>query len=943
MNKPKKLIEVALPLEAINKESAREKSIRHGHPSTLHLWWARRPLAACRAVIFAQMVDDPGSRLDLFPTEEEQNRERERLFKLIRDLVKWENINDEDLLEKARAEIRKYAPNGEPPPLFDPFAGGGSIPLEAQRLGLKALAGDLNPVAVLINKALIEIPPRFAGKPPVNPEARKRTDYTKGWKGAEGLAEDVRYYGKWMREEAEKRIGHLYPKYKITEELLEKRPDLRKQGLKPGDELTVIAWLWARTVTCPNPACGARMPLISSLWLSKKKGKEAWVEPIVDRSAAPPTIRFEVRTEGKPPNPPKIGRGAKFKCVACGQVAEDQHIKNEGLAGRMGAQLMAIVAEGPRGRLYFSSIVEHEKVVQTIKPSWRPREPLAPDKRAIWCPLYGLDTFDKLFTNRQLVALTTFSDLVAEAREKVREDAVAAGLPDDGKPLREGGKGATAYADAVATYLAFAVDRIANRCSTICIWNTIGEKIEQTFGRQAIPMSWDFTEVNLFSNATGNWIGALKWICDTLERAIPLKASCGYAEQIDATKFDVNDTKLVIATDPPYYDNIGYADLSDFFYIWLRRSLKKVYPDLFKTILTPKSNELVAIPYRFDGDKEKAKSFFEEGLRQTFKNLRQIIHEEYPLTLYYAFKQAETDGNGNSISTGWETMLESLIKSGFTITGTWPLRTERDQGLKTGTNVLASSIVLVCRPRPEDAPVTTRRDFLKELKRELPKALKELQKGNIAPVDLAQAAIGPGMAIFSRYSRVLEADGSPMTVRTALALINQALDEYLAEQEAEYDPDTRWAVAWFEQYGFSEGPYGDAEILSTAQNTSVFGLEEAGILIARAGKVRLLKREELPEDWNPQSDRRLTVWKVTQHLIRTLKEKGEPAAAEILAKVGRHSEAARELAYRLYNICERKGWSQEAQEYNALIISWPELEKQVEELKNKEPQPRKLL
>jgi len=936
MNKPKKLIEVALPLEAINREAAREKSIRHGHPSTLHLWWARRPLAACRAVIFAQMVDDPGSRPDLFQTEEKQNKERERLFKIIRDLVKWENMNDEDLLEKARAEIRKYAPNGEPPPLFDPFAGGGSIPLEAQRLGLKALAGDLNPVAVLINKALIEIPPRFAGRPPVNPEARQKGKL-KVWKGAAGLAEDVRYYGRWMREEAERRIGHFYPKYKITEELLEKRPDLKKQGLKLGDKLTVIAWLWARTVTCPNPACGARMPLISSLWLSKKKGKEAWVEPIVDRSTAPPTIRFEVRTEGKPPNSPKIGRGAKFKCVACGQISEDQHIRKEFQEKRNEVQLMAVVAEGVRGRIYLPPTEDHVKIAESVNPTWKPIIEMNQDcKDLISGRGYGFKYWYEIFTDRQLTALTTFSDLVAEAREKVRGDAVAAGLPDDGKPLREGGCGATAYAEAVATYLALAIDRIADRNSSICSWDSSRDNVRNTFARQALPMTWDFAEANPLSSSTGNFLGAVEWVAEVIER-IPAEVG-GLAQQTDATSVKNESSRLVISVDPPYYDNIGYADLSDFFYIWLRRSLKEIYPELFGTLLTPKSDELVATPYRFGGDREKARKFFEEGLRRAFENLRRATHPDYPVTIYYAFKQAETDGNGENVSTGWETMLESLISAGFQITGTWPLRTELgNRTVAMGTNALASSIVLVCRPRAENAPVTTRRDFLKELKRELPKALKELQKGNIAPVDLAQASIGPGMAIFSRYSRVLEADGSSMTVRTALALINQALDEYLAEQEAEYDPDTRWAVAWFEQYGFSEGPYGDAETLSKAKNTSVSGLEEAGILIARAGKVRLLKREELPEDWDPQSDQRLTVWEITQHLIRTMKKEGEPVAAKLLAKVGGLGEAARELAYRLYNICERKGWAKEAQEYNALIISWPELEKQVEELRNKIP------
>lgn len=944
MTYPKKLIEVALPLESINREAAREKSIRHGHPSTLHLWWARRPLAACRAVIFAQMVDDPGSHPELFPTEEAQNAERERLFNLLRELVKWENVNNETLLAQARAEIRRWAPNSQPPPLLDPFAGGGSIPLEAQRLGLEAHASDLNPVAVLINKALIEIPPKFAGMAPVssNAEAQGRKEgrnlgvsaslrlIPEEWRGARGLAEDVRYYGQWMRDEAEKRIGHLYPK---------------------ADGKTVIAWLWARTVTCPNPACQARMPLVRSFALSTKKGKQAWVEPVVERgfnakaqrrrdkeedplrlgvSALTPAVRFEVRTgAGKPQEPPKIGRGAKFRCLVCGQLAEDQHIKDEGVAGRMGAQLMAIVAEGHNGRIYLVPDPEHERVAQSAQPTWRPNQPLAGDKRAIWCTLYGLDTFDKLFTPRQLVALTTFSDLVGEARARVEQDARAAGLSPEQ---------ASAYADAVATYLAFAVDRLAMTGNSLVRWNPVGQKAQHAFGRQALPMLWDFAEPNFFGDATGSISAAIELAADPLSF---LNGSRGFAQQADV-KAIVHDRgrQYLLSTDPPYYDNIGYADLSDFFYVWLRRSLNQVFPELFRTLLVPKAEELVATPYRFGGDKAVAQEFFETGLRQAFGRIREISHPAYPLTVYYAFKQAEADdddddgeiNDNGSVSTGWETMLEGLIRSGFQITGTWPMRTEmRTRQVAMGTNALASSVVLVCRPKTEQAPLATRREFLAALKRELPAALKHLQQGNIAPVDLAQASIGPGMAIYSRYGRVLESDGQAMRVRAALALINQALDEYLAEQEGEYDADTRWALAWFEQHAFAEGAFGDAETLSKAKNTSVEGMVQAGILHARAGKVRLLRREELAADWDPASDRRVTVWEVTQHLIRTVDERGEQAAAALLAQVGGLGEVARDLAYRLYTICERKGWASEALPYNGLVVAWPELVKLAEE------------
>jgi putative DNA methylase len=901
----KKLIEVALPLEAINKESAREKSIRHGHPSTLHLWWSRKPLSTCRAVLFASLVDDPSSRPEEFPTPEAQERERQRLFRILEQLVKWENSNNEEVPSAARREIERST-GGKPPVVLDPFCGGGSIPLEAQRLGLEVQASDLNPVAVLITKALVEIPPKFAGRPPVHPGQEVEL-HDRRWNGAQGLAEDVRFYGEWMRAEAEKRIGHLYPKVKLPKE-------------KGGGEATVIAWLWVRSVRCPNPACGIDMPLASKFWLSKRKGKETWVLPVVD--GARKEVRFEVR-EG-PPGPPEgtvNRRGAR--CIACGTPVPFAHIRKEGQAGRMHAQLMAIVAEGHRGRVYVEPVAEHIEVANSADPSWAPDASLPVNPRDFKTPNYGMRTFADLFTPRQLVALTTFSDLVREAREKVKADAVAAGLADDPTPLAEGGTGAQAYADAIATYLAFAVDRLADRNSTICTWDVTRDNVRNTFARQALPMTWDFAEANPFSESTGNFLGAVQWIAEVLSALEP--NAPGACSKRDAVSSLDGKDAIAVCTDPPYYDNIGYADLSDYFYIWLRRSLGNTDSSLFSTVLTPKGEELVATPYRFGGDKRKAEEFFEKGLREVFKKLRAAQDQRFPLTLFYAFKQAERKGDGAHVSTGWETMLEGLVASGFRITGTWPMRSElQNRPVAHETNALASSIVLVCRPRPEDAPRTTRKEFLAELKRELPRAIRELQKGNIAPVDLAQAAIGPGMAVFSRYAAVLEADGKPMRVRTALALINQTLDEILAEQEAEFDPDTRWALAWFEQYNLREAPYGVAETLSKAKNTSVEGLVRAGILQSGGGKVRLLRRDELDEDWDPTTDDRLTVWEIAHHMIRALETKGERGAAEIYRKAGAAlAENARDLAYRLYQICERKGLAQEARGYNALVVSWP--------------------
>jgi putative DNA methylase len=934
----KKLIEVALPLEAINKASAREKSIRHGHPSTLHLWWARRPLAAARAVIFAQMVDDPSSNPDLFPTEKKQEKERQRLFKIIENLVQWENTTNEEVLQAARDEIwqswrRTCAENADHPrakelfdrkklPAFhDPFAGGGALPLEAQRLGLESYASDLNPVAVLINKAMIEIPPKFAGKPPVNPEARKGQLDIKTWKGAQGLAEDVRYYGQWMRDEAEKRIGHLYPKIEITADMAKARPDLKKLL---GEKLTVIAWLWARTVKSPNPAFrNVDVPLASTFMLSTKPGKEAFIEPVIEKDG----YHFSVQA-GKPKDAEaaqdgtKLARGANFKCLMSGTPIAGDYIKAEGKAGRMGARLMAIVAEGEAGRVYLSPRPDHEMAGQKAEPRWQPETEIAHDRRSMFTPLYGLTHFKHLFTLRQLVALTTFSDIVSETTELIRRDAIAAGLRDDPTPLRDGGTGDIAYSEAIRVYLGFCVDKMTDTNTCLCSWQIDPPRLRATFGRQALPMIWDYAEANIFGDAAGDFGRCVQSLSEVLDRQGLV--GVGHADQRDAQALAVALPR-VFSTDPPYYDNIGYADLSDFFYVWLRNSVREIYPELFGTMAVPKAEELVASPYRH-GSKEKAEQFFLGGMTHAMRQLAKQSHPAFPVTIYYAFKQSESDNNSGTASTGWETFLDAVIIAGFGVSGTWPMRSElATRNISRDANALASSIILVCRPRAADAPTATRREFVATLKKQLPEALRHLQAGNIAPVDLAQSAIGPGMAIFTRYAKVLDAQGNAMSVREALALINEVLDEALAEQEGDFDADSRWALAWFEQFGFNDGPFGVAETLSKAKNTSVQGLEDAGILKQGHGKVCLLKPDELLEDWNPETDTRLTNWETVHHLIRVLGSGGESAAAELVAKLGTKAETARELAYRLYTLCERKKRATEALAYNGLVQSWPEL------------------
>lgn len=942
---PKKLIEVALPLDAINEAAAREKSIRHGHPSTLHLWWARRPLAAARAVIFAQMVNDPGYERHLGRGVNKQKAaaERERLFQLIEDLVQWENTNNEDVLERAREEIRKswretcelnknhpqaaklFNPD-KLPAFHDPFAGGGAIPLEAQRLGLEAWASDLNPVAVTINKAMIEIPPRFAGRAPVGPlpPGEKQAKLHEDWRGARGLAEDVRRYGAWMREQAEKRIGHLYPKIEVTAEMAAERPDL-----KPllGQKLTVIAWLWARTVKSPNPAFShVEVPLASTFVLSSKAGKEAYVQPVVEGDQ----YRFTVRV-GTPPEEAKdgtkaAGRGANFRCVLSDTPIGGDYIKGEGQAGRMGARLMAIVAEGARGRVYLAPTQEHEDAARQTQPTWKPSGNVPARLTGGTCVPYGLTEWGDLFTPRQLVALTTFSDLVQEAINMCRQDALAAGLPDDGVGLDAGGTGATAYAEAVGVYLAFATDKVSDRNSNLCAWASLREHARNTFGRQSLPMTWDFAESNPLSDSSGNFEGGIKSIIDALAGLAPVAP--GRARQADAQGQSLSLNR-VVSTDPPYYDNIAYADLSDFFYVWLRKSLRSSFPELFATLAVPKAEELVATAYRH-GSKEKAEAFFLSGMTKAMHNLAESAHPAFPVTIYYAFKQAETKSDAGTSSTGWETFLQAVIDAGFAVTGTWPMRTELERRMVGAeANALASSIILVCRQRAKDAPTVSRREFIRELNTVLPEALDEMTRGGVnspvAPVDLSQAIIGPGMAIFSQYAAVLEADGTPMSVRTALQLINR----FLAEDD--FDHDTQFCLHWFEGQGWSEGKFGDADVLARAKGTSVSGLQASGVVASSKGKLRLLKWAEMPRDWSPETDARLPVWEALHQLIRALNQDGESAAGALLARMPARAEPMRALAYRLYTLCERKGWAEEARAYNELVAAWSAIEQAASE------------
>ncbi len=944
---PRKLIEVALPLDAINVACAREKSIRHGHPSTLHLWWARRPLAAARAVIFAQLVNDPGYQqgggFKYGKNKKDAAIERKRLFKIIEDLVLWENTTNEEVLERARAEIRRswrevcelnkdhpqaaelFNPD-KLPALHDPFAGGGAIPLEAQRLGLEAYASDLNPVAVLINKAMIEIPPKFAGRPPVSllqsrqGAKKKELDLEREWPGATGLAEDVRYYGAWMREEAQKRIGHLYPPVEITAEMAKERPDLNPLV---GQKLTVIAWLWARTVKSPNPAFShVDVPLASTFILSSREGKESYVQPLVESDS----YRFTVRTGTPPPEAEtgtKLARGANFRCLLSESAIEPDYIKAEGMRKQMGIRLMAVVVEGPTSRMYLAPNAEIEAAACKAKPQWQPELSLPNDPRSHWTVSYGLTLYSDLFTPRQTVALTTLIDLVTETRVKIHAAAIAAGLKDDHLGIDANGINAPAYAEAVSVYLAFAVSKVANIGSSIASWMNDRGAFRETFARQGIPMTWDFAEANPFADAGGSLETAMEKGVMSIA-AFPA-GEPAFVTQANASVQEISRNKFV-STDPPYYDNIGYADLSDFFYVWLRPALKAVFPQLLATLAVPKAEELVASPYRH-GNKQKAEVFFLEGMTGAMRSLAEQSHPAAPVTIYYAFKQSDTKSDSGTSSTGWETFLEAVNRAGLQLCGTWPMRTEGSGRLVAkGNNALASSIVLVCRKRPADASSISRREFIRELNGVLPEALDEMTKGSgderspVAPVDLSQAIIGPGMAVFSKYAAVLEADGSPMSVRTALQLINR----FLAEDD--FDADTQFCLHWFEQHGWTESVFGEADVLARSKSTSVDAMKEAGVLQSGSGKVRLLKWSEYPTDWDPRTDARTPVWEALHQLIRALKQGGESASGALLAALGGKAEAVRQLAYRLYTLCERLGQAEDARAYNELITSWTGIE-----------------
>lgn len=903
----KKLIEVALPLEKINDEAEKEKQIRHAHPSNIHQYWARRPFTTARAIIWASLVDDPSSHEEMFPTEEDQNKERERLFHILEKLVEWDNSADASVLEEAKKEITRY--NQHIPKLIDPFSGGGAIPFEGQRLGLESYAFDLNPVAVMINKSMIEIPALFSGYAPVNPE---NGIITSGWEGVSGIAEDIKYYGYLMNCEAEKKIGKLYP-------------DVNNS--KP------ISWIWARTVECPNPVCGCKTPLARSFELSRKKGEEFYISPSVDNER----VIYEIK-RGKSTISGTVNRNGAV-CIKCGETIPLDYIRNEGKKHRIGYSLMAIACEAKRGREYYAPTVEQELAADITAPEDAPSGFMPDQALGFRVQAYGMREYKDLFTNRQLTMLCTYNAILKNIEQLIIKDAVAAGLADDGISLSEGGCGARAYSEAIKVYLSFLIDKMAPLHSNLTLWKAGAQCPLSFFGRQAIPMAWDFAEANPFSSSSGSFKVMLDGYVKAFSNSFVLSPDVvGHAIQHDAqSAYGMKD--VMISSDPPYYDNIDYSDLSDFFYVWLRRNLGDTYPSLFGTMLVPKDEELIATPFRHGGSSEDAKAFFEDGMKKTCKNMFDSASEDIPVTIYYAYKQSdssEIDGEQQIASSGWETMINAIIGAGFMITGTWPVRTEKvGRNRANGSNALASSIVIVCRKRTDAASRTTRRNLINSLRRELRPALKKLQEANIAPVDLAQSAIGPGMAVFSRYSEVLEADGTPMTVRSALQIINEEIDLFFNEQVGELDTSSRFCVDLYTQGAYNDMRFGEAEVLANAKGASIPLMSAQGIIYAKAGIVHLIEREKLPEKVDSNEN---NVWILTQQLTRAMDKGGIEACANIVCSMfGSNAERAKDLAYRLYTIAEQKKWSNEAYAYNALVVAWPDIQSRAAALKAVEP------
>ena len=887
----RKLIEVALPLDEINAASKADKDRKTGTIKNLHKWFAPAPLPAWRALLFAALVDDP-----------DDEEKRAYLLDVIKRLVANKaDLPDDDTLAEARSIIKAQFPDGVPT-VMDPFCGGGSTLVEAQRLGLPTLGSDLNPVPVLITRTLTELLPKVYGQQPLHPEkitakvgkgrGRNRqtgvdlfgTNEDVVYNGYDGLSRDVTYYAERIRERAWEQLKNYYPH-------------------QPGE--TPIAWLWARTAKCPNPACGIETILTTSWWLSKKKNDLAWIEPRVAKGGA----RLDVvarQKHGQAPRSPKVGR-ATFACIGCGTPLGEDYIRREGVTGRLGVRMTAVVLEKDGVRTYRAPTSEDDGGLPRALDSPLAGLRLEGWNRDVRPPLYGLATWDRLFTPRQLLTLTTFADLVAQIDREIINDG-----------------GTKEWAKTVASVLGLAVGSAPIAWSSQVRWRqreTAHAKAEPAFARNDLPMSWDFAEAYFDSGSVGDWLGI---VINTL-RGVRWAANdaSGETTKADARRVSANCGCLV-ATDPPYFDAICYADLSDYFYVWHRRALRDVHPDLYGTVTAPKSAELTAIPSHHGGDNEVARAYFIEGFTETFRNLRNSMADGLPMLVVYASKEQKS---GKGEETRWESILSAMLAAELEITGAWPIHmTSTTRMIGQGTNSVAAYIVMVCRPRRADAGTISLMDFTRELRRELPGAVLALQEASVLPVDLPQAVLGPGMSIFSRHKAVLDQSGQPIPVGRAMQLISTARGEILDEQQGEMDPASRFAVAWWESYGWQSGAFGIADQVVRPHGISVDDVVMAGVVESRGGQVRLLGETGLDRSWEPSKDAHPTAWEAVHHLAdRLVDGGGVQEAAALLSKLGPLKDQAQMLAYRLESIAARKGWAKDQERYNALIGSWSDM------------------
>ena len=899
----KKLIEVALPLDKINPNFEHEKNINSMHPKNLHQWWARRPFSAARAVLWASIVDDPSSHPEEFPTPEAQERERERLFEILEDLSDWKKSNDAKVIEDAREELKKYLGNNlnKEIQFLDPFSGGGAIPFEAQRLGLKGAAFDLNPVAVLINKAMIEIPPRFTGIKPVNKRDKRLIS---GQNDLFGVSQDLKYYGALLKQLAYEKVKDIYPtSIAVPEDL-------------GGGKAEIFSWIWVYTLKCPNPICGCETPLYLNCILDGRKSNEAYLRPYYDNNK----LLFKVMHEKfhSDENKGTMNRQGAI-CAHCRNLINREYIRDEGIKHKLSRRLVAIVSYKNGERLYLNpDFEEEEKEAKVTLPEEYPSGKFANNPQNLGTGEYGLANFEQLFSNRQMQGLVALCTSLNEIRNRIEEDAIYAGMEDDKIHLRDGGKGALAYSEALSVYLAFAIDKEVASSNVVTRWENDNALAKPAFSRQSLYMQWMTPEVNIF----GGRAGSFKTINDTIAESLlsfPCNIPEGIAKQHNAQE-DFGLKNVIISTDPPYYDNIQYADISDFYYIWLRFNLKDIYPNLFKTTLTPKQEEIVAQPYRY-GRKEEAKKHFESGMQKAMENIYSSATPDIPVTIYYAYKQSETEAKKTS-SSGWETMLNAIIKAGFSIKATWPLKTENPAKSNLKINMLTTSVVIVCRKKEKGDFFCTKRQFLKALREGLKPTLTLLQETNLAPVDLAQSAIGPGMAIFSKYDKVLSADGSEMTVKEALQAINEEVGVCLNEFGEALDNESRFCIALYLQCEFNDIKSGDADILALAKDTSISKLKNDGIVEAGKGMVRLTPREKLPEIKGNDD-----IWLLCHRLVFSLEKNGIKGCAKEMRKIQGTAALGKikNLAYELYTISERKNWNQEAYLYNSLVVSWADI------------------